>query len=166
MSIEWKEIPDFSNYKVSSDGQIASFYNNANGEIVKQSDNFGYKTVRLKRDDGTSKKVRVHRMVAIAFIPNPRCKQEVNHINGNKADNRVENLEWCTPAENIKHSYKTLNREPPVKKGSGYRIRLLNPTQVRIIRETNISCRELAELFGVHRTTINNVRTGRSYKDC
>lgn len=61
-----------------------------------------------------SKHVRAHRAVAEAFIPNPQGLPEVNHINGNRHDNRVENLEWCTGAYNREHAQKTLGFRPGV----------------------------------------------------
>lgn len=60
------------------------------------------------------KQFLAHRIVAEAFIPNPLNKRTVNHINWIKTDNRVDNLEWCTYSDNLKHSFKVLNRKSPM----------------------------------------------------
>ena len=67
----------------------------------------GYQRIVLMKE-GVKKRYMCHRLVAQEFIPNPEHKPFVNHINGNKSDNRVENLEWCTQSENELHGYRIL----------------------------------------------------------
>lgn len=87
-------------YKVSDYGRVMHWKKRL---VLKQTvDHNGYKNVFLKR-----KKYRVHRLVALAFIPNPENKPCVNHINGIKINNYVKNLEWVTELENRQHADKT-----------------------------------------------------------
>lgn len=75
-------------------------------EMSQQKNEFGYMNVSLSKD-GKQKQYKVHRLIAQAFIPNPQCKEQVNHIDGIKNHNVVWNLEWNTSKENINHSVKT-----------------------------------------------------------
>lgn len=92
-----------TDYSVSTEGEVRK---DGTGYILSQSSQQDYKFVRLLID-GQQKRMRVHRMVAMTFIDNPENKPYVNHINGNRSDNNVENLEWVTPSENTQHAVKT-----------------------------------------------------------
>lgn len=117
----WKEIPGTDGlYFASKGGQIKSAPRmrryNAHGEkseylragrVLKQAINTrGYPCVTIKYRDGSQKVMPVHRLVAMAYIPNPYNKPQVNHIDGNKKNNNYRNLEWCTPSENLKHAFR------------------------------------------------------------
>lgn len=92
-----------TNYSVSDEGQVKNDLNNV---LLKPSIQQGYAHVTLYIN-GKYKRCKVHRLVAIAFIPNPECKPYVNHIDGLKNHNVVNNLEWVTPAENTQHAVRT-----------------------------------------------------------
>jgi len=91
----------FSGYTIREDGLVLSRF----GRTIKQQlDTSGYARVELW-ENGVGKKHLVHRLVAAAFIPNPQGKPQVNHIDGNKSNNRASNLEWVTQSENQIHAY-------------------------------------------------------------
>jgi hypothetical protein len=95
-------------YQISNLGNVKRLYlKNPNGIILKQLDNgAGYCQVGLSKNNKL-KKHYIHRLVAQYFIDNPNNLQQVNHINGIKKDNRIENLEWCTQSHNNNHAIKT-----------------------------------------------------------
>lgn len=105
----WKDIINFSNYEISSKGEVR---NKTTQYILKgRLSKSGYLQVSLKEDgNGKFKNQYIHRLVAIHFIDNPENKKEVNHINGKKTENNVENLEWVTSSENQKHRQKILGK--------------------------------------------------------
>lgn len=107
----WKDVPGYSGlYQVSNNGRVKSLNRRVNGpkcngrnvreRILKPACNsYGYKTVALY--DGKKRTTKtIHRLVALAFIPNPDGKPEIDHINAIRTDNRAENLRWVTRKEN------------------------------------------------------------------
>lgn len=112
---EWRKIKDFPKYSVSDKGNVR---NDKTNRILKPREHGdGYKCVVLY--DKSKKNCRIHRLVATEFIDNPDGKREVNHINGDKSNNSIDNLEWSTPSENMKHSYDAgLNHSNKIPKNS------------------------------------------------
>lgn len=101
LNIEWRVIAEFPNYEVSNTGLIK----NSLGKIMKTFvQNSGYEVASFSIRNGRSAKRTVHRVVAIAFIPNPDNVRYVNHIDGVKTNNPASNLEWVTAQQNIQHA--------------------------------------------------------------
>lgn len=133
-------------YEICSDGTIWSNVGNKKPLVGKITE-CGYRMVVLSVNGG-KKYLLVHRLVAEAFIPNPKNKPQVNHINGIKTDNRVENLEWTTVKENQKHCRDTLN--PKYCK--------INKTIAQRIREERgMTQKQLGLKYGLKQTQIGYI---------
>lgn len=121
----WKDVDGYNEYQVSNFGRVKSFrllndkrrgtYGVKKELILIPNKIKGYHHVKLKDHDNVMRCVRVHRLVALAFIHNPGNRPHVNHINGIRHDNNVSNLEWCTPSENMRHAYKIGHKIAPYK---------------------------------------------------
>ena len=96
---EYKPILDYPNYEVSNFGNVRSFKYNETRLLKPFIDNHGYLGVKLCKNNQIINK-RIHRLVALAFLPNPDNKPEIDHIDRNKTNNVVSNLRWVTSSEN------------------------------------------------------------------
>lgn len=163
---EWRVVDGYGGrYYVSNYGRLYS--NGAHGGragLIRDEDSGrGYRCAIFSWD-GITHHVSVHRLVAEAFCDGKSDeRQDVNHIDGNKANNRADNLEWVTRSENMLHSVHVLGNK--TKLGIPSPNRKLTKDQVREIRTDTRPRSVVAEEYGVGRTTIDNVRLGRYYKD-
>lgn len=168
---EWRYVSGYQDYKVSDDGQIMSFKKSPDGVLLNPSkNNKGYMTVTLFNNGNHSSR-HIHRLVACAFIPNPNNYPQVNHKNGIKTDNRVENLEWVTASENIKHAYSKLGKISPFSYEGGrkhtfesmYPNSSVTYEQVVLIKNTNIDPHITAKALGINVQTVHAIRAGRRF---
>ena len=120
----WKNIEGYPNYQVSNMGRIkrlsTGYYRRTEKILKPQLQNNGYLHIKLSQKDKT-KCILVHRLVAQVFIPNPNNLPQVNHINEDKTDNRVENLEWCTQKYNINYGNGISKRVKTNKENGTYK---------------------------------------------
>ena len=148
----WREWPQDPRIKVSNKGNIVSCKRGAPYPLKVWHTNSGYQMVSA----GPPPQL-VHRMVAETWIPNPNHYEQVNHVNGNKDDNSVENLEWVTQSQNLCHAYRT-----------GLRKGYAKGTPIRIVETGEIfeSIRECARRIGGDPGTISKCLAGERSTCC
>ena len=149
---EWKDIQGYEgSYKISNLGRVKSFISKrSSGITYKPIERIcspritvkGYFSVCLC-DKGKEREHLVHRLVAKAFLPQVDGKSQVNHKDGNKLNNNVENLEWCTPSENTRHAISLGLRKHYFPPNSKRILAIKNENEQKIYNSINSMCREL-----------------------
>ena len=157
---KWVKINDF--LEVSNFGEVKSHGKIIKGEITSG----GYCRVHISHK-GVQYKFLVHRLVAEAFILNPKRLPEINHIDGNKQNNSVDNLEWCTRSQNTSHAFKTGLRNYNGCKNPHSKLTQSDVETIRRIYVRGKHCENnsygLAKRYNVSPKTIQNVVNGNHY---
>ena len=160
---QWRSIEEYENlYQISNYGNVKNHKN----QLLKPMNDGNYLNVDLYKNE-KKKRYKIHRLVAKAFIPNPEDKKEVNHIDGNKLNNKYSNLEWVTPSENMIHAFKKglakVNKNMQGKFGE------INPNSIiRLQYDINgnfikkWSCaKEIERQLGIHHSHISKCCKGK-----
>jgi hypothetical protein len=159
----WVPIKDFPNYEINIIGEVRRINNSTRGKAGYLLKSFihtkGYKSIRL-RNKGLSKTFRIHRLVAEAYLPNPKQMPQVNHINGIKTDNHISNLEWCDNSYNQRHSYNVLNKRPGMLGITGLKNKKTIKLQCTAIGQY-YTLNTAALFLNVGKTTIHAMLTGK-----
>jgi hypothetical protein len=157
---EWRPIPDTAGFYASNHGRVRR----PNGKIAVQSKNpKGY----CQTTDGTRTR-GAHRMVALAWVPNPTNLPQVNHINGIKTDNRPENLEWVTGSNNMLHAYRTGLTVAHPTKGAACNFAKLTEEKVRAIHRAvtveGMTHKTAGQKHGVGRSLVGLIINGKRWQ--
>lgn len=166
-----REVPGCKGiYSITADGRVwsaprewtagkGSAQGHAGRWLAPVVDTTGYERVRLTVE-GVRSFPSVHRLVALAWIENPGGKLQVNHIDGDKLNNSVENLEWCTSAENIRHAHAIgLHGPHPLRK-----LTIAGAASLRERHAKGETITALARAFLIDRKTVYGVIEGRTYR--
>lgn len=160
-----KNIKGYSRYTIDESGIVK----NISRDYILKPRNSGYGaycTVALVNDKGKRKTKFIHRLVAETYLPNPNNKPVVNHVDGNKYNNHVSNLEWVTVAENIQHAYdtglhsKAKGVDSPNTKLSAQKV---HNVCASLMDGLKISC--VAKLHGVSESIVKNIKKGTCFKE-
>lgn len=167
----WKKIKNFEDYEVSNLGRIRSLKRSKQKIMSLKFDTKKYNIIGLCMNGKLSTK-KVHRLVAEAFISNPKNKATVNHIDGNKTNNKVDNLEWLTNEENMAHAAKLgLKKQKKGLESKQMKLSLEDILNIRDLYESTqgkpykerYSYSKLAKKYNVDATTIMNIIKKQKY---
>ena len=161
--MEMKEITGYEGlYSITKDGRVWSHY--SDGFIKTRLNDWGYKMARLYKN----KKVKtlcIHKLLGTVFIDNPENKPQINHKNGIKTDNRIENLEWVTRSENVKHSYDIGLQGCNHGEYSGKaKLEESQVIEIKQMLRNNETLKSISKRFGVSIGAISHIKHERTWR--
>ena len=170
MTKTWKDIPEYEGiYAISDSGEVkrlcdASLGAVKAGRVLKPRPlKTGYLRINLCKN-GTIKDFLIHRLVLITFVsPPPFEKAQVNHINGNKSDNRIENLEWVTQSQNVQHSYDQLGHHGRGETNHMTHFTKQDVLKIREMARGGMGYAAISKNFDVTDSAIKKIVLGKSW---
>jgi hypothetical protein len=168
----WRTLPGFSKYEFSSFGNVRSIDSTDSmgrlkrGKVLKlQNSSNGYVILTLSSDNA-KKTFQVHRLIAMAFLPNDSNMPCVNHINGNKQDNKVQNLQWCSYSENNQHAFDSKLKLPTKQDGRpGTKLSLSKARLMRELARCGNEPEALSKRFKVCKQIVKDVLANKRWKE-
>ena len=164
MNEQWRDIPN-TLYSVSDQGRVASQHRG--GRVLKPApDRGGYPYVVLSDGHGGKRTVKVHQLVAAAFLgPRPTPKHQTNHIDGIKTNNHASNLEWCTPSENQRHRRDVLKHgnNPRGEAHGGAKVTEVEVREILKRCAAGEAQTRVAAAFGICQANVSLIVHGRSW---
>jgi hypothetical protein len=157
----WKPVQESPNYFVSNLGNVKSNKGRVAGNLKLSTDKDGYRTICISTGD-KRRLLKVHRLVAQAFVDNPDSKPQVCHIDGNKQNNTPDNLYWGNALENNRDKIK----HGTVARGETQGLSKLTKDevlQIKVLLSDGISSNVIGKMFGVHKSTIKTIKAGKSW---
>lgn len=161
----WKPVVGYEGlYEISNKGRVKSLYKykGTTQRILSPRDNqngYHYLSVSLYKNKSSHHKY-IHRLVAQAFIPNPKKKSQINHIDNNTLNNNSQNLEWCTPKENSLHRKKYGRGASRERHGMSK----LYEKDIIKIRKSKLTQEKIASIYNVSRSNISMIKNNKTWK--
>lgn len=164
---QWKSIQGYEGlYEISSFGRIKSLpKNGSKKEMFLKLDGGQYPHINLNKNN-KHRRVKLHRLLAIHFIPNPNNHPIVNHKNGKKSDYRLDNLEWCTDRQNRLHAYATGLMSKSGEKNGNAKLTQREAEFIRFIKglHPEVEAKEIAKFYRVAPNTIQEIWRFKKWK--
>lgn len=170
----WKEIEGYEGfYQISNLGRVKSIDRFVKGQIglrkakgdlkIPTLGKRGYYEIGLNKNS-SRKTVKIHRLIALHFIPNPENKPHINHIDGNKLNNKINNLEWCTHAENMRHARVNGLNKDVGETHHNAKLKNSDIIKIRYLRSKfNKTHQEIANIFNVTRKNITSILNNKTW---
>ena len=162
---KWQKIKGWEDYSISDHARI---YSHRRNKLLKIWEGAGKYPRIMLCNNGYDKTLTVHRLVATAFIDNPLNKLTVNHKDGNKSNNHVSNLEWCTISENMVHAVKNGLAKPPYygegEKHQAAKLTNVDIEMIRVLSKHDFTLDQISKRFNVHAAHISAIILNKTWK--